>query len=114
MDDTGEELRAKAFAARCSGNQAAIEAANEAIRKYKHSRRVMVLDLDWHSEDEVYVTWAWEFGECGGVPTTTRVTLDWQPEERDVGINAGYICDGDCPEEVLEAVADEASERYDD
>lgn len=51
-------------------------------------------------------------------PETAELELEWQPEERDVGISAGWIAHGDAPEAVLSAAAEWASERarddYDD
>lgn len=42
---------------------------------------------------------------------TASITLEWQPEERDVGISAGWITDGDAPEAVLSYAAEWASDR---
>lgn len=64
------------------------------------------------------VTWQ----DDDAAPHTADVSLEYQPAERDVGINAGWIADGNAPEWVLEwaqawadadasDAADDASER---
>ena len=66
------------------------------------------LRVTWQDDDEA--------------PHTADVSLEYQPAERDCGINAGWIADGDAPEWVLEYAqawaeadasdaADDASER---
>jgi hypothetical protein len=37
---------------------------------------------------------------------TADVSLEYQPAERDCGINAGWVADGDAPEWVLEWAAE--------
>lgn len=56
----------------------------------------------------VLVTWS-DAGD--DAERSAEIQLEWQPEERDVGISAGYLADGDAPESVLSYAAEWASER---
>ena len=74
-----------------------------------------LIDIVALDSDSVRVTWC---DEDDDTERTADITLEWQPAERDVGISAGWLADGDAPEAVLSAAAAWASERarddYDD
>ncbi len=107
-----DKLKSELYSANLAHKVATLrlEAAKEAVKEYKRMHRVEILDVDW-GRNEAIVTWAWSYGENGGCPMTCVVGLDFQPEESDVGVNAGFNADGDCPDEVLELVAEQAYER---
>lgn len=56
----------------------------------------------------VRVTWS-DAGD--DAEQSAVIELEWQPAEPDVGVSAGYLADGDAPEDVLSYAAEWASDR---
>ena len=75
---------------------------------------ICIEDIDLHRS---YALVTWQFVESG-VPITSEVAIDFEGADRSVGVSAGWICTGDCPQAVLDAVAVEAAsdaaDRYED
>lgn len=108
-------LKRNLYAAYRTRDEAQIKTAYQALKEYERVHSADVLDIRWRGDREAIVTWAFSFSnendDYGGIPMTCVVDLTWQPEERDVGVGAGYIAEGDCPDDVLEYVAQEAFDR---
>lgn len=71
---------------------------------------VEITEFDKIDSTTAIVTWCW----LDGVPTTVEVELEWQPADPDVGINAGFNVYGDAPDEVLNTIAERATDYRDE
>jgi hypothetical protein len=71
--------------------------------------KTAIEEIEYLGDDEYVVTWVWVDSLF---PTTTQVTAEFEPADPSVGYMTSFFsaC-GDAPQDVLDAVAEEAMER---
>ena len=70
------------------------------------SAKPQIEDIEWLARDEAIVTWQY----VDGPPIVTKVTVEYEPADRSVGImSGGFLADGDAPQSILDDVAESAS-----
>ena len=74
----------------------------------RHTGGVTIIDAVASGSDAVLVTWS---DSDDDAEQSAVIDLEWQPAERDTGTSAGWLADGDAPEDVLSYAAEWASDR---